>query len=111
MEFMKMLMKIKYLSEKRILVLFTLVTILLRTIYVYIIHTTNGTVNWSDDLYYLFAGEHIAIGNWSPEWPGRPELVVGPTLPIMIAFFIKLFNDPIIPFFAYNILVTSELLP
>ena len=91
--------------------LFTLATILLRSIYVYLVYSSKGTINWSDDLYYLFAGEHIAMGDWSPEWPGRPELVVGPTLPILVAIFIKLFNDPIIPFFAYNIIVTSLMVP
>ena len=108
---MNKFLKPEILSEKRILIFFTLLTILLRSIYVYIIYTSKGTVNWSDDLYYLFAGEHIAMGNWSPEWPGRPELIVGPTLPILVAFFIKLFNDPVIPFFGYNILVTSLMIP
>jgi hypothetical protein len=109
---MKNLINIQKYDEKRVLFLLVLVTIILRIWFVYSTFSKTGTSNWYDDLYYLYAGEQIAMGNWSAhQWPERPELIVGPVLPLLIAFFIKFFGSPIFPFFAYNVLITSLMIP
>ena len=94
-------------NERTILLILTLFVILMRTVFVYISYKNNGTENWDDDWYYLSMGEQIADGNWEPKTDDRPQMIVGPVIPLLIALFIKLFNGPTIPMFIYNIIVTS----
>jgi 4-amino-4-deoxy-L-arabinose transferase-like glycosyltransferase len=99
-------------NEEKVLLLLFFITIILRTIYVYISYQTQGRSIWmGDDFYYLYSGEQIAIGNWSPHWYSRTELIVAPIVPVLVAIFIRLFNDPVIPYYAYNILMTSLMVP
>jgi len=90
-------------SEKTALFFIILLTFLMKVVFVSVVYTNNGTGNWSDDWYYLSMGEQIAQGNW------EPQMIVGPVIPLIIAFFIKIFNDPVIPMFVFNIFVTSLL--
>jgi 4-amino-4-deoxy-L-arabinose transferase-like glycosyltransferase len=58
-------------------------------------------------------GTQIANGNWSPriEIEGHPLMRVGPIIPILVGFFIKIFGNPYFPMFIYNILATSFVVP
>ena len=98
-------------NERKTLSLLVLVALVLRVIYVFSIYSVSGTSIFGDDLYYIFLGEQIASGNWVPQLEGQVTFNAGPTLPLLVAIFIKLFNDPVIPFFIYNIIVTSLMVP
>jgi hypothetical protein len=101
--------------EKNTLTILVFISIILKAIYVYVVFTSSGTEGWSDDLYYLFVGEQIVEGNWTPPkttFDGTFEqIIVGPIIPLLVALFILLFRDPIIPFFLYNIVITSLMIP
>jgi len=98
-------------NEKRVLFFIFLVTVIFRTIFVYVTYTKTESASWVDDLYYIDASEHIADGSWDFNHGESDNLIVGPLLPILGALFIRLFGDIIIPFFVYNIIVTSLMVP
>ena len=75
------------------------------------VYTKYGTESWSDDFYYLNAIEKIANGNWNITYGESNYLIVGPSLPLLGALFLKLSNNVLIPFFIYNIVVTSLMVP
>lgn len=93
-----------------IMILFAL-ALLLRLVYVYITVRDTGTSDWDDDWYYLSMGEQIAQGNWDPVAQGRPHMVVGPVIPMIIALFIKIFGNPETPMFILNTLATALTVP
>lgn len=98
-------------NEKRILLILLFITIILRMVFVYSAVIKTGISREEDELYYINAAEQIAIGNWDIKYGNSSYLIVGPSLPIMGALFLKLFNNLIIPFFIFNIILTSLMVP
>jgi len=99
---------LKEKEKPAILTLFFL-TLLLRSVYVFFVYKNEGFSNWNDDRYYLLLGEQIAAGNWYPTAPGEAYMRVAPWIPIVVAAFIRIFGDPVFPFFIYNILLSGIL--
>lgn len=66
-------------------------------------------IAWDDDFEYLSMGRQIASGDWYPEIfeENVSHMRVAPLIPILIATFIKIFGDPVIPFFLFNALCVS----
>jgi 4-amino-4-deoxy-L-arabinose transferase-like glycosyltransferase len=56
-------------------------------------------------------GHQIAKGDWTPMFDESQYMRVGPMLPLLIAFFIKIFGNPNLPVFIYNIIITSLVVP
>ncbi|MBN1187224.1 MAG: glycosyltransferase family 39 protein [Bacteroidales bacterium] len=98
-------------NERRTLFILVLLTVILRTVFAYIAYSKTGTTRWADDFYYINAGTKIAEGNWFTYTDMRNYLIVGPVIPLLVSLFIRLFNNFIIPFFAYNIISTSLMVP
>jgi len=98
-------------NEKQVLFLIFVITVIFRTIFVYATYTKTGTESWVDDFYYINASENIVEGNWEIYHGDSNNLIVGPILPVLGGLFIKLFDDVIIPFFVYNIILTSLMVP
>lgn len=84
--------------------------IILRCLYTYYVYNNTGTSNWADDWEYLSMGKQIADGNWNPKEENAGFMVVGPVIPIVVALFTLVFTEPVIPFFIYNVVVTSLLI-
>jgi 4-amino-4-deoxy-L-arabinose transferase-like glycosyltransferase len=97
--------------ERQLLVFAFVLTIILRTVHVVIIYKTYGTTKWEDDKEYYSMGSQIATGNWAPMLNNEQHMQVGPLLPLLIALFIKMFGNPNMPLFVYNVLITSLLVP
>lgn len=95
------------LYERRILLILVLLTILLRSVYVTVDYARNGTTKWVDDMYYLKLGEQITTGDLNLMSETSASVIVGPVIPLLVALFIILFNEPVIPMFIYNIISTS----
>ncbi|MBN1930083.1 MAG: glycosyltransferase family 39 protein [Desulfobacterales bacterium] len=93
--------------EKRTLLFFFILTLILKIIYVVIYFHSAGTTNWSDDWQYLSMGKQIADGNWSPVMKSLPFMIVAPMIPVLIALFTKIFGSAFFSFLLYNILITS----
>jgi 4-amino-4-deoxy-L-arabinose transferase-like glycosyltransferase len=108
---MKKLSDLIAYNEKRLLIVFFTFSLLIKLIYVIIIYQKQGLSGWVDDKYYLMIGGQFATGNFSPHPMGEQYLRVAPLIPLVVAFFYKIFGDPIIPFFAYNIILSSLLVP
>lgn len=91
--------------------LFALValSIALNSTYVVYTYTQHGTNSWNDAFYYIHLGEQIVQGNWNPDGGKFDGFVVAPLVPLLVALFIILFNDPIIPFLVYNVLVIGAM--
>lgn len=100
-----------YTTEKRAMLALVLIALLSKTLVAFYVLYNYGTARWDDDHYYLYVGEQIASGNWSPEWNARTEIIVGPVLPLLIAFFKLVFGNPVVPFFFYNIVMGSLMVP
>jgi hypothetical protein len=98
-------------DEKLILIILSAFTLLIRSVYVYMTYHTTGTTKWADDWLYLSYGEQLAKGNWAPVSDGYPYMLVGPFLPLLIAFFIKIFADPVVPVFIFNIIASAIVVP
>jgi len=98
---------IKNLNTNRSLIILVLVAVALRIIFVVITYQFEGTSNWTDDFGNLYWGEQFAKGEWNLITSDWGQMIIGPAIPLIVAFFTLIFNDPIIPFFAYNIIVTS----
>ena len=82
----------------------------LRLLAAIFLFSENQIDSWADSKEYLWFGEQFALGNFNPYWDVENHgLIVGPYVPILIAFFIKLFGSPLWPFFIYNCLITSFL--
>jgi hypothetical protein len=94
-------------NEKKVLIFLFLITILFRSIYVYLTYKNTLTFHWSDDIIYLSCGKQIANGDWTPVYEDGRNVGIGPVIPFLVALFTKLFSNPILPMFIYNILVTS----
>lgn len=94
-------------NKKRILTAMFLLTLGLRTFVLIYNYDKSGRINWSDDWYYLSTGEQIASGNWNPSTEGRAHMMVAPVIPLLVALFKVIFNDPVIPLFILNIILTS----
>ncbi len=103
---------LKLILSNESLLAFTLIgiTFILRLTVALLTFSENQINSWADSKEYLWFGEQFALGNFNPHWDVEDHgLVVGPFVPILIAFFIKLFGSPMWPFFIYNCLVTSFL--
>lgn len=98
-------------NEKKVLLTLFFLAVVLRMVYVLVAYSKTGVNKWRDDFYYIGAAEQIAQGNWDVKHGDSKYLIVGPSLPILGAIFLKLFNNLIIPFFIYNILITSIMVP
>ena len=92
-----------------LIILFS-IAVVVRSAAAYWIYSRSGTSGWSDAFEYIHYGQQIAGGNWMPQWQ-NPFMDVGPAIPLLIAFFVLLFNCSIIPFFVYNIIITSLMVP
>ncbi|MGA2405368.1 MAG: glycosyltransferase family 39 protein [Bacteroidales bacterium] len=98
-------------NEKFALYLIVVFTLILKSVYVFATYYYIGTKEWGDDSFYLSLGEHIASGNWTDQPNGEAYLNVAPVIPFLIALFVRLFKDPIIPFYVYSLLATVLLIP
>jgi hypothetical protein len=98
-------------KEKQMLLAAFLFAFLLRGLYVIYKYNTTGTTEWSDDWEYLSMGRQIADGNWTPKLDVNRYMQVGPILPLLIAIGIKIFGNPILFVFVYNIVITSLVVP
>ena len=98
-------------NEKYVLLYVTLLTVVLRTICVIIVYEKLGTSYWVDAFYYIEGAERISQGDWILSFNDKSYFIVGPSLSILGAGFIMLFGNLIIPFFIYNILATSLMVP
>ncbi len=97
--------------EKFFLGLIFILALIIRSVYVIVIYRNSGTSNWSDDWYYSLLGEQLASGDWAPHAENELYMRVAPWIPLLLAFFNKLFGSSFIPFFIYNILLSSLLIP
>lgn len=104
---------IKYLknNETKLLILLFIVTLFLRSLYVYIDYTNNNTTKWCDDWEYLLMGVSIFEGDWEPTLPRGEQMQVAPLLPVIVAYSFKVFGITYIPIFILNIVLTSLLIP
>jgi hypothetical protein len=93
---------------KRVFFLFIL-AVVLKGIYVLYVYLNVGTSGWNDAFYYIHLGEQIVQGNWNPDGGKFDGFIVAPVVPLLVALFIMLFNEPIIPFLIYNVLVTGAM--
>ena len=98
-------------NEKRVLLILTLSAFVVKCLFLFISYGDSVTLKWDDDWYYLSMGEKIAAGDWDPAVEGRPHMIVGPVIPMLIAFFIRLFGDPQLPLFLFNALATALVIP
>jgi hypothetical protein len=98
-------------NEIRVLLFLFILTLIFRTIHAVITFKSVGTTNWSDDWEYLSMGRQIADGHWSPMLDEFRYMQVGPVLPLLIAFSIKIYGNPNLPVFIYNIIITSLIVP
>ncbi len=99
-------------NEQRTLFLLFLIAFILRAVFVWYQYATKGTEGWNDALYYIHLGKQIAEGNWNPEgFGGRIGMFVAPVVPLLVAFLMKLFSEPVVPFLIYNVFATSLMVP
>jgi len=91
-------------NERPALYLLVILTFVVKCIFISITFYKSGTSNWNDDRFYMLLGEQIASGNWNPHASGEQFMRVAPWIPLVIAGIIKVFNDPVIPFYIYNVL-------
>lgn len=68
-----------------------------------------GTTNWADAANYLKYGSSFASGNFYPSFEGRPHMIVGPVIPLLVAIATRLAGDPVIPMLLFNCLLSSLL--
>lgn len=95
-------------NEKKAILLLVILAFILRIGFVLIVHSHDGTSHWSDDLEYLSMGRQIAAGSWNPKVSNAlPLMQVGPGLPMLIAFSIVVFDNPVWPIYLYNAIITS----
>ncbi len=96
---------VSFLEHNKYWLLFFLVAvaIVLRGFYVHQTFAESGTTEWKDAKGYVSIGENIAAGNWDKIADTRR----GPVIPFLVALFVIVFNDPIIPFLAYNVIITA----
>jgi len=106
----KNFMKYPETHEKAFLLFLFIIGLLLRSIFVYHDYSMAGTGKWVDDWLYLSLGEEIVSDKWC-FIDNIGNFTVAPGIPFLIALFVILFNDPIIPFFIYNIIITSLMIP
>ncbi len=86
-----------------------LIAVVLKGTYVFYTYVNFGTSGWNDAFYYIHLGEQIVQGNWNPDGGKFDGFIVAPVVPLLVALFIMLFNEPIVPFLAYNLLVTGAM--
>jgi hypothetical protein len=99
-------------NEQRALFLLFFIALILRAAFVWYQYATKGMEGWNDALYYIHLGKQIAEGNWNPDGYGRRiGMFVAPVVPLLVAFFMKLFNEPVVPFLIYNVFATSLMVP
>lgn len=105
-------------KEKNVILLLILISIIIRIIYSVYFNESLIDKIISDEKRYLDAGIAFSKGNFNPGMfidDGNKifleNLVFGPVIPLVIAFFIILFGNPIIPFFIYNLILSSFLIP
>lgn len=91
-------------KHKRVLLIALIViAIIIRVSYVLFAYSMHGTTKWVDGHGYLNYGLNIAQGNWA----AFDHSVRGPVIPFLVAFFALVFENPIIPFLIYNVLITG----
>lgn len=100
-----------YNNEHKAIINLFLATLIIRLLIVLVVYFLNGTNNWTDDWEYLSMGSQIANGNWNPTMEHLPFMQVGPALPLLISFFIKIFGNPYFGIFIYNSIISSLLVP
>jgi hypothetical protein len=98
-------------KEKQTLLVVFLFAFLLRGLFVIFKYNSTGATDWSDDWEYLSMGRQIADGNWSPVIDENTYMQVGPILPMLVAIGIKIFGNPNLFVFIYNIVITSLVVP
>ena len=99
-------------NEQRALFLLFFIALILRAVFVWYQYANKGMEGWNDALYYIHLGKQIAEGNWNPEgYGGRVGMFVAPVVPLIVAFFVKLFTEPVIPFLIFNVIATSFMVP
>lgn len=87
--------------SKRIILYLFIVAVLLRGLYVAYVFHESGTTGWKDARLYLQLGQEMATGNWSA------PMIVAPLVPMIVALFVLLFNNPVIPFLIFNVLISG----
>lgn len=94
-------------NEKRILLILTLVTFLLRLTFTLISYFHHGVVNTE----YIYWGQQFAEGHWIEPKELTSGMIVAPFLPVLVTICIKLFSDFAMPLYVYNALITSLVIP
>lgn len=94
-------------NEKRVLLMLTLVTFLLRLTFALISYFKYGVT----DTEYIYWGQQFAEGHWVEPKELTSEMIVAPFLPVLVTLCIKLFSDFAIPLYVYNALITSLVVP
>ncbi len=94
-------------NKKWLLFILVVTALLLRGFYVYQTFAELGTSGWKDAKDYIRLGESIAAGNWE----GIANTQRPPLIPLLVALFVVVFNDPITPFLTYNVVITALMIP
>ncbi len=94
-------------NEKKVLMLLTLVTFILRLTFSLISYFNQGVAHTE----YIYWGQQFAAGHWIEPKDLTSGMIVAPFLPVMVTLCIKLFSDFAIPLYVFNALITSLVVP
>ncbi|MCB5284029.1 MAG: glycosyltransferase family 39 protein [Candidatus Cloacimonetes bacterium] len=99
------------IDSKRLLTLGLLfvLALVVRVYFTWDEYQAYGTDNWADAANYLKYGKSFASGDFYPSFAGRPYLIVGPVIPLLVALATKLAGDPILPMLLLNCFLSSLL--
>jgi hypothetical protein len=107
MKRLKHLFDYLYKNERKGLYVLFVLAALLRVVFVLLWYQMVGTSKWIDDHLYIYYAEKFANEDWELVNAVSDQMIVGPALPMLFAFFILISDVPVFLFFAYNVLVTS----
>lgn len=94
-------------NEGSTLLVIILFTFTLRLAFTIISYLKTG----STDTQYLYWGEQFAQGNWVEPKEATSKMIIAPFISVIIALFIRLFSDPVLPFLFYNAVLTTLVVP
>lgn len=103
----KKLLKYMENNEKCMLLLLVFFTLILRLIFTIVLFLKTGAT----ETQYLYWGEQFAQGNWVEPKGLTSGMIVAPYISLLLTLFIKLFSEPILPFYIYNVILTTLVVP
>lgn len=91
--------------ERQVLVIITLLALALRLVYLYS-YLIKGLPIVGDSVGYLKWIGNVSNGDWL-----NPDMSFAPGMSILGFIFTKLFGNPVIGFYVYNVIVTTLIVP